>query len=255
MQFKPLFAALFLLSPASLFAQSPAPPPLQSHQLHPDRTVTFRFKDPAATKVELNLEGVAKPILMRKAPDGIWTYTTPPLAPEIYGYSFLDGDQQRIDPDNFAVAPNMAFPATNILVVPGNAPQPWDVTDVPHGTIHTHWLTTKIAQGLVNHQEQVVVYTPPGYDPHASTPYPTLYLLHGWSGLAEGWTHDQQANLILDNLLAEGKVKPMVVVMPQAYGDMSFVQNGFSIWRDPAAVEHNTQLFANMLTSEIMPFV
>ena len=255
MQFKPLFAALLLLPPAALFAQKPAAPPLLSHELHSDRTVTFRFNDPAAAKVELDLEGVAKPIPMQKGPGGIWTYTTSPLAPEIYGYRFLDGDQPRIDPENFLVAPNMAFPASNILVVPGNTPQPWDLTDVPHGTVHTHWFTTKIAQGLKANQEQLVVYTPPGYDPHAKNPYPVLFLLHGWSGLAEGWTHDQQANLILDNLLAQGKVKPMVVVMPQGYGDMSFVQNGFDVWNDPAPVEHNTQLFMSLLTAEIMPFV
>ena len=103
MQIKPLFAALLLLPPISLSAQKPAapPPPLLSHQLHPDRTVTFRFKDPAAAKVELNLEGVAKPIPMHKGAAGIWSYTTPPLAPEIYGYSFLDGG--GIAPDAEAV--------------------------------------------------------------------------------------------------------------------------------------------------------
>ena len=256
MQIKPLFAALLLLPPISLSAQKPAapPPPLLSHQLHPDRTVTFRIKDPAAAKVELNLEGVAKPIPMHKGAAGIWSYTTPPLAPEIYGYSFLDGGQPRIDPENFAVAPNQAFPPSNVLEVPGDTPQPWDQTAVPHGTLHEHLFPSTIAQGLPANQEQVVVYTPPGYDPSAK-PYPVLYLLHGWSGIAESWTHDQQANLILDNLLAQGKVKPMVVVMPLGYGDMSFVQHGFDIWRDPAVVDHNTQLFMSMLTREIMPLV
>src|ERR1035438_2030467 len=94
----------------------------------------------------------------------------------------------------------------------------------------THRFPSKIALGLPANQEEVVVYTPPGYDAHASKPYPVLYLLHGWSGVAEGWVKDQQANFILDNLLAEGKIKPMVVVMPQAYGDMSFVEHGFNIW-------------------------
>jgi len=256
MKIKALLAALFLLHSVALLAQKPVapPPPLLSHQLHPDRSVTFRFKDSAATKVELNLEGVAKPIPMRKEAGGIWTFTTQPLAPEIYGYSFLVGDATRIDPENHLVTTNIVFPAGNLLVVPGDTPQLWDETAVPHGAVHIHRFTTKIAQGLKANQEEVVVYTPPGYDPSAK-PYPVLYLLHGWSGLAEGWTNDQQANYILDNLLAQGKIKPMVVVMPQAYGDMSFVENGFDIWRDPAAVDRNTQLFMNMLTGEIMPFV
>jgi enterochelin esterase family protein len=72
--------------------------------------------------------------------------------------------------------------------------------------------------------------------------------------VAESWVKDQQANFILDNLLAEGKIQPMVVVMPLAYGDMSFVENGFDIWNDPAAVEHHTELFMSLLTGEVMPF-
>jgi enterochelin esterase-like enzyme len=141
-----------------------------------------------------------------------------------------------------------------VLVVPGDTPQLWDETAVPHGTVHVHRFPSKIALGLPANQEEVVVYTPAGIRPHAANPYPVLYLLHGWSGVAEGWTKDQQANFILDNLLAEGKIKPMVVVMPQAYGDMSFVESGWDVWNDPAAVEHNTQLFMSMLTGEIMPF-
>jgi enterochelin esterase family protein len=116
-----------------------------------------------------------------------------------------------------------------------------------------HRFSSKIALGLPAHQEEVIVYTPPGYDPAAAKPYPVLYLLHGWSGVAESWTRDQQANFILDNLLAEGKIKPMVVVMPLGYGDMSFVEDGFSVWRDPVAVQHNTQLFMSLLMGEIMP--
>jgi len=255
MVLKHLFA-LILLSPAvGAVAQKPAapPPPLLSHQVHPDRSVTFRFRDTSDAKVELDLEGVAKPIPMVKEADGIWSYTTPPLAPEIYSYSFLAAGEPRIDPENHLLAPNIAFPASNAVEVPGDTPQPWDETAVPHGTLHTHRFTSKIALGLPAHQEEVVVYTPPGYDPRAAKAYPVLYLLHGWSGVADGWTRDQQANFILDNLLAEGKIKPMVVVMPTGYGDMSFVQNGFGIWRDAAVVDHNTQLFMRMLTEEIMP--
>jgi enterochelin esterase family protein len=261
MALKHLFATALLLSAIVVSAQKPAgtpappPPPLRSHDVHPDRTITFRFKDALANKVELNLEGVAKPLPMAKGQDGIWSFTTQPLAPEIYGYSFLVGDEPRIDPENHDVAPNIAFPASNTVEVPGDVPQPWDETAVPHGTLHVHRFPSKIALGLPANQEEVVVYTPPGYDASAAKPYPVLYLLHGWSGVAEGWTRDQQANFILDNLLAEGKIKPMVVVMPLGYGAMSFVQNGFGIWRDPVAVEHNTQLFMKLLTGEIMPVV
>ena len=259
MRLKLLFAALLLLQAVAVPAQqaaskaAPPPPPLLSHELHPDRSVTFRFKDASADEVKLKLDSVAKPIPMAKGADGIWSYTTPPLAPEHYFYSFLAGDESRLDPDNHQIVPNMFFSGSNVLVVPGDTPQLWDETAVPHGVVHVHRFTSKIALGLPANQEEVVVYTPPGYDAHAAKPYPVLYLLHGWSGEAESWTRDQQANFILDNLLADGKVKPMVVVMPLGYGDMSFVENGFNVWRDPATVEHNTQLFMSMLTGEIMP--
>ena len=257
MALKHVLAALLLFLAVAAAAQKqvekPSPPPLLSHELHPDRSVTFRFKDAAASKVELNLEGVAKPIPMEKGKAGIWSYTTRPLAPEIYFYSFLVGSEPRIDPENHVLVSNLFFPAGNAMVIPGETPQLWDETAVPHGLLHTHRFTSKVALGLPSNQEEVVVYTPPGYDAHAAKPYPVLYLLHGWSGVAEGWTRDQQANFILDNLLAEGKIKPMVVVMPQAYGDMSFVENGWRVWDDPAVVDHNTQLFMSMMTAEIMP--
>ncbi len=258
-----LFATLLVLQPTIFFAQkpdakaaskpAPAPAPIDSHEVHPDRRVTFRFRDAAAKKVALKLEGVADPIPMTRGAGGIWSYTTQPLAPEIYGYSFVAGDEPRIDPENHALMPNIAFPAGNRVEVPGDGPQLWDETDVPHGTLHVHLFTSKVGVGLQAHQEEVEVYTPPGYDASAAKAYPVLYLLHGWSGLADSWVREGQANFILDNLLAAGKIKPMVVVMPQGYGDMSFVENGFDIWRDPVPVEHNTQLFMRMLTEEIMP--
>lgn len=254
---KHLFVSLLLLQALSLSAQKPASKPvvlpLLSHELHADRSITFRIKDASAAKVELNLEGVAKPIPMTKGKDGIWSYQTQPLQPEIYFYSFVDDGEPRLDPENHRIISNLVFPPSSVVEVPGQEPQLWDETDVPHGTVHTHRFTSKIARGLLANQEEVVVYTPPGYDAHASKPYPVLYLLHGWSGVAEGWVKDQQANFILDNLLAQGKIQPMVVVMPLGYGDMSFVESGYDIWNDPVAVEHNTQLFMSLLTGEIMP--
>ncbi len=256
--------AVLLFLPLCASAQKPgerhareavAAPPLNSHEIHGDRTVTFRFRDVAATKVELSLEGVAKPVTMVRGSDGVWSYTSQPLAPEIYGYSFLADGQPRLDPENYDIVPNIAFPASNALFIPGAQPQLWAETSVPHGALHLHRFTSRVALGLPADQEQVAVYTPPGYDPSAPKAYPVLYLLHGWSEIATSWANEGRANFILDNLLAQGKIKPMVVVMPLGYGDRSFVENGFGIWRDPVPVEHNTQLFMQMLLTEIMPLI
>ena len=253
MTLKHLLGAMLLLqaiaAPAQKPASSPAapPPPLRSHEVHTDRSITFRFKDASASTVELNLEGVANPIPMTKGEDGIWSFHTQPLQPEIYFYNFVVGGEPRIDPENHRIVSNLVYPARNAVEVPGQGPQLWDVSDVPHGTVHTHTFASKIARGLPANQEEVVIYTPPGYDAHAAKPYPVLYLLHGWSGVAESWVKDQQANFILDNLLAEGKIQPMVVVMPLGYGDMTAVVE--------MSYNPHTELFTSILTDEIMPLV
>ncbi|MDE3104264.1 MAG: esterase [Acidobacteriota bacterium] len=238
-----------LLAAATLSAQIPAFSPATI--IHPDRTVTFRYKDNAAHSVLLGLEGLPKPVPMTKDADGIWTYTTQPLAPEIYGYHFEVDDQPRLDLSNVHVTPNLVN-LSNLLTVPGNGPEPWDDLNVPHGELHHHFFTTSIARGLPDNADDYYVYTPPGYDAHARTPYPVLYLLHGWSDGAVGWSAVGRANFILDNLLAAGKIKPMVVVMPLGYGDTSFLDT-FSVWRDPAAVDHNTSLYTRVLLDEVMP--
>jgi len=245
-------ALVLSLSPALLYAQVPAYTP--STEIHPDRTVTFHYKDDAATKVLLGLEGVAKPMPMEKDAAGIWSLTTKPLEPEIYNYHYEVDEQPRVDLANLHVTTNLVN-LSNLLTVPGDKPQLWEATNVPHGTLHHHTYNTSVVLGLDNNQSEYFVYTPPGYDPKAKKPYPVLYLLHGWSDAASGWSAVGQANFIFDNLLAQGKIKPMLVVMPLGYGDMAFIRNGFSIWNDPVPIDHNTTLFTQALLTEVMPQV
>src|ERR1700761_6364134 len=222
-----------LSTPISLDAQAPAH--FRSTEIHADRSVTFSYKDAAATKVTLSLDGTAKPIPMEKNAVGIWTITTQPLAPEIYSYHFeADGDR-RLDPTNPHASVNLLSIA-NLINVPGDTPQPWEDTIVPHGTLHRHIYATSTVLGLPENQSGYFVYTPPDYDEKTKKPYPVLYLLHGWSDSDAGWSAVGKANLILDNLLAAGKIKPMVVVMPLGYGDMAFL-NGHSVWDDPAVID------------------
>jgi enterochelin esterase-like enzyme len=225
-----------------------------SNEVHADGSITFRYKDPAAGKVLVNLEGAGKPLPMRKDSDGVWTVVTPPLPPEIYGYGFEVDGRSQLDPKNPVVKPNLIF-VGNLVTVPGNAPQLWEAREVPHGVVHHHFYTSKAAKGLADEQSEYYVYTPPSYDPKRAKPYPVLYLLHGWSDTAAGWTAVGQANFIFDNLIAEGKAEPMLVVMPLGYGDMKFVTSGGGVWDDDAAVDHNVALFSHALLTEILPQV
>ncbi|HSY70463.1 MAG TPA: alpha/beta hydrolase-fold protein [Edaphobacter sp.] len=243
--------ALLLVLSTQLYAQAPAR--LRSTDVHPDHSVTFSYKDAAATKVSLALDGVEGPIPMEKDANGMWTVTTQPLAPEIYGYHFeADGDR-RFDPANPRFTLNLVN-VSNLVTVSGDTPQPWEDTNVPHGTLHHHIYGTTAVLGLPENQSGYFVYTPPGYNEKAKRPYPVLYLLHGWSDSDAGWSAVGQANLIFDNLLAAGKIKPMVVVMPLGYGDMSFAHdhNG---WDDRATIDHNTDLFTKALLTEVLPRV
>ncbi len=250
-RFRQSLALLALSMPLALVAQTPTR--FRSTEIHADHSVTFFYKDAAAAKVSLALEGVAKPIPMEKDPTGIWSVTTQPLAPEIYYYHFeADGDR-RIDPTNPNVSLNLVS-TSNLLTVAGDTPQLWEDSKVPHGMLHHHIYTTGKVLGLPENQSGYFVYTPPGYDEKAKKPYPVLYLLHGWGDSDVGWDLVGHANFIFDNLLAEGKMKPMVVVMPLGYGDMTFLRS-FNVWQDPAAIDHNTDLFTTALFTEVLPRV
>ncbi len=241
-----------LAFPAFALAQAPAPD-FHSTTINPDHTVTFRYQDPTATKAELSLEGAGPNLPMEKSADGTWTATSKPLVPQIYGYHFEVDGQHRLDPHHNRLTTNF-LSVSNMLDVPGDTPQPWEAQDVPHGEVHLHIYTTSVVLNLPQNQSDFFVYTPPGYDPKASKDYPVLYLLHGFSDDASGWTVVGKANLILDSLLAQGKIKPMIVVMPLGYGNMKFVL-GHSNWNSREAVAENTDLYSKALLTEVLPRV
>jgi enterochelin esterase-like enzyme len=238
----------------SALAYGQASTSFKSNEVHADGSITFRCKDPAAGKVLLNLEGAGKPLAMQKDSDGVWSVVTTPLPPEIYGYGFEVDGRSELDPKNPVTKPNLIY-VGNLVTVPGSVPQLWEAREVPHGVVHHHFYTSKVVNGLVDGQSEYYIYTPPTYDPKRVKPYPTLYLLHGWSDMASGWTAVGQANFIFDNLIAEGKAEPMLVVMPLGYGDVKFVTSGGGVWDDDAAVDHNVALFSQALLTEILPQV
>lgn len=242
---------LAIISPM-LSAQAP-PINFQSTEIHPDRTITFRYKDEDAKQVTLVIRDLTKPIPMAKDAEGIWEATTQPLPPAIYNYYFDVNKQWRLDPANPHVAIKFQN-VTNLLEVPGTAPELWDPMDVPHGEVHREFYTSHVVLHLPQNQSTYYVYTPSHYDPHAKTPYPVLYLLHGFNEGPYSWTDVGRANFILDNLIAQGKVKPMVVVMPLGYGDMDYVTTEEGR-RDPTRAAEHYRRFQEALLTEVLPRV
>jgi enterochelin esterase-like enzyme len=227
-------------------------PSFASTRINADRSITFRYRDPDTKAVLCSIENVAKPLAMAKDAEGVWTVTSAPLPTGIYRYHFEINGISYLDPAN-PVSSNSLMRPASMVTVPGEGPQLWDATDVPHGTVHHHTYTTSIVLGLPGDQNDYYVYTPPQYDP--SKAYPVLYLLHGWTDSSYGWLYNGRANFILDNLLAQGRIKPMIVVMPLGYGDLAFIHSAIDVWHDAPSIDHNTELYTKALLGEVMPRV
>jgi enterochelin esterase-like enzyme len=239
-----------LISSLSIAQSKPVKPaPVLSPEVHSDNRVTFRFRAPNAKEVAFDLEG-ADPQAMQKDDQGVWILTTSPLAPDYYGYSFIADGVRLIDPLNPLLTPNL-LNTSSAVHIPGPPSLPWEVNDVPHGEIHHHFYKSVVASD----DRDYYVYTPPNYDPNANKTYPVLYLLHGYSDDASGWTAVGHANVILDNLIAQGKAKPMIVVMPLGYGTMEFVLHSWDAWRHADLRDRNFKLFTEELLTEVMPRV
>jgi enterochelin esterase-like enzyme len=200
------FIALSLL-PLACLAQ-PRPPAVRSPDVHADHTVTFRLAASQASEVRLTGDLVEMPQTLSREtadPKGVWTITIGPLRPDLYSYRFSVDGVAAVDPSN------QARPAT-MFAVPGKGPAIYDLRPVPHGEMHERWYTSKSLDTV----RRVFIYTPPNYEKSTSK-YPVLYLLHGAGSDESSWSESGRVNLILDNLIADGKLKPLMVVMPYGY--------------------------------------
>ncbi len=216
---------------SSALAQAPVQPPgatppaprrmstpvtaLVSPEVHADRSVTLRFRAPQATVVQVvgEITQGRGPQPMAKDAEGLWTITLAPLAPEIWSYNFRVHGVDVVDPSNPAVKPTPPGAAMSSFVqVPGDEPAFYDSRRVPHGDVRMV-LYESAAMGVTR---WLWIYTPPGYDQSRDS-YPVLYLLHGNGEAQNGWVMNGRANIILDNGIAEGRVAPMIVVMPQGH--------------------------------------
>lgn len=184
-----------------------------SPEVHDDNTVTFRINAPRAQEVLLTGSmfvgnEARKRVPFEKKENGLWELTIGPLKPEIYFYYFIIDGVQNIDPNNTFTG-HAAMPSFSILFVHGDEPTWYDPKpEVPHGSITTHYYYSSVTDGL----RDMMVYTPANYNPKKK--YPVLYLMGGSGDLTETWVMHGRANFILDNLIAEGKAKEMIVVFP-----------------------------------------
>ncbi len=210
------------------------------------RMVTFRLKAPRAQEVQLAATTIAAALgrattswPFTRGTDGTWTLTIGPVPQNIYVYKFLIDGVSVVDPGN-TVGGFGNQPGYSTLVVHDSGPAYYDARPVPHGTITRHVYHSKALSG----ERELYVYTPPGYD--STRAYPVLYLLGGSGEIASGWWLDGRAGFIADNLIAEGKAAPMIIVMP----------NNQVVHRsDPKHAELTFRLFDTELRTEILPLV
>ncbi len=228
---------LAVLMAAPSMAQQPAPQaaaparlaPVRSPEIHADRTVTFRLRAPKASDVTLNGSwDRAINLPMTKGDDGIWSTTVGPLDAQLWSYSFMVDGVRALDPSNAETERDGAR-YDNMLMVSGPESDLWDFKDVPHGTVQAVWYPSPT---LKMDRRRMMVYTPPDYLA-SNKRYPVLYLLHGGGGDEDAWLTMGRANIILDNLIAAGEAKPMIVVMPNGNATQS-VSQGFGFGPTPA---------------------
>jgi enterochelin esterase-like enzyme len=180
-----------------------------------DGHVTFHMYAPNAKNVSLGGDVSQKDVPLTRNPQtGIWSLTVGPLRPDVYGYNFIVDGQSMPDPNNTMAKVGVIWFASQFSV-PGPEADYLAVRNVPHGELHELWYFSD----ALHEERRVIVYTPPGYDQTSDKKYPVLYLLHGFGDTETGWTNAGRANFIIDNLLADGKAKPMLIVMP--FGHLS----------------------------------
>ena len=237
-----LILPLFISSLAGQPAQSPDT--LVSPEVHPDRKVTFRIRAPKASEVLLAMDYMPaeERQKMTKDGEGVWSGTIGPLDPTVYIYTFIVDGISIADPVN----PNIKLRArtsASMVEVPAATPAIWEPRDVPHGTVEINWQRSKAIDGETR---WVWVYTPPDTRRRPGSRYPVLYLFHGSNDTAGGWALAGHANFILDNLLADKKATPMIIVMPFGHAVPFGVRGG------PV---NNTDLYEQYVLKDVMPLV
>ena len=232
---------LFLFATLTLLAQTPPPDNLVSPEVQSDRRVTFLVRAPKAAEVSLFGDWMLPGKLqsMTRDDQGVWSVTVGPLEAGLAIYTFTVDGVTMPDPVNPRIKLR-ARTSASLADVPGEGTELWRARDVPHGRVELNWEKSQVTGDT----RAYYVYTPPGYDRNRAARYPVLYLLHGNNDTAAGWTDVGKANFILDNLLAEKRAAPMIIVMPWGHAIPYGGSNS-----------NNTVTFERYVLNEVIPQV
>ncbi len=232
--------------PAAAQNRGPArPPEFVSPEISTDKKISFRIHAPNASAVRFSssdLPGTGRGVEMKKAESGVWEATVGPIPPGAYRYNFNVDGVAVIDPRNPATSEANAN-TWSLVYVPGSEIS--DVANVPHGAVAqvTYYSTT------LKRFRRMHVYTPPGYE-KGEGKYPVFYLLHGAFDCDASWSTVGRAGFILDNLIAAGKAKPMIVAMPAGHtGAFRFGPPG------DRSLDRQVDEFGNDFTTDLRPYV
>jgi enterochelin esterase family protein len=245
-----LFASALTAQPAQPGPGAGQPAQPRSPEILPDGKVVFRLLAPAATSVTLGGDfPIGNNVAMTKDDKGVWSVTVGPLKADFYSYFFTVDGVRTLDWRNVFVMRDGARYAS-WLRVPGPEAADYQVNDVPHGTVAQVWYPSP-ALGM---KRRMYVYTPPGYET-GSARYPVLYLLHGGGGDEAAWTELGCAPQILDNLIAQGRSTPMIVVMTNGNGTQAASQDFVPLQAPPARPGEGMLRFPESLVKDVIPFV
>jgi enterochelin esterase family protein len=256
-RFATVAGILLLLTPlAGIRAQAPPRQPtpndtLKSPEVLPDGRVAFRIYAPKASEVTVGGDWIPQGLgaggKLTKSENGVWELMVGPLPPDFYSYSFVVDGVRTLDPKNAMIKQGVTS-LDNMVFVPGDAAAFQDGKPVPHGEIRKVWY----ASSTLGTERRLHVYFPPGYEA-SKAKYPVFYLLHGGGDEDSGWSTIGRAGFILDNLIAAGKAKPMLVVMPNGSLPRPPIVPGAP--PDPAAMAAFQERFASELLKDVIPFV
>ena len=241
-----LVMALTLGVFSNSFAQMPMRP-YKSTVVNEDGTVTFNYRNMKAKTVSVDVQFAGRKEMKKDERTGLWSVTLGPAAADMYPYNFVVDGVSIMDPQCDQYFPNEGF-KNSLLEIPGKTALPHDIKNVPHGSMeYVNYFSKSL-----NYTNNALVYLPPSYYKDTQKTYPVFYLISGTTDTEEVYYKVGRVNYILDNLIAEGKAKEMIVVLPYGNPNKLVPQKPQA---DMPATRFGNDVFSNDLVGDLMPYI